>query len=299
MSNIYNWDVIAANNANADSAIDWAEGMSPANVNDSARVMMARVKEILIDLGGSITATGTANVLAVTSQSAFTTLANGRIVSFRAFATNTQATTLNVNAIGAKPVLKATSSGIVALTGNEIQNTGIYTVQYSTALNSGNGAWLLTNPTLAAVPAGFKGGYWGTNAPAGWLFCFGQAVSRTEYAELFAAIGTAAGAGDGSTTFNLPDYRGKVGAGRDNMGGNTAGLLTTTGGLDGKILGNIGGAQVIALSESQIPSHVHTGTTDTNGSHSLHQFPEGRYLRVRRGFLSAVERLCGRRCFDN
>lgn len=50
----------------------------------------------------------------------------------------------------------------------------------------------------------------GTTAPAGYLMCEGQQVSRTEYASLFAIIGTSHGQGDGSTTFHLPDYRGRV-----------------------------------------------------------------------------------------
>lgn len=58
------------------------------------------------------------------------------------------------------------------------------------------------------VPAGCELSYPGATAPTGWLFCRGQAVSRTTYADLFAAIGTAHGTGDGSTTFNVPDRRG-------------------------------------------------------------------------------------------
>lgn len=59
----------------------------------------------------------------------------------------------------------------------------------------------------ALVPAGVVAEYGGVNAPSGWLLCQGQAVSRTDYADLFAAIGTKYGEGDGSTTFNLPDAR--------------------------------------------------------------------------------------------
>jgi len=59
----------------------------------------------------------------------------------------------------------------------------------------------------ADAPIGSIQAYGGTTAPSGWLLCQGQAVSRTEYAELFAAIGTAFGTGDGSTTFNVPDFR--------------------------------------------------------------------------------------------
>ena len=58
-----------------------------------------------------------------------------------------------------------------------------------------------------ALPAGVIVPYGGASAPAGWLLCDGSAISRTTYAALFAAIGTAFGTGDGSTTFNLPDMR--------------------------------------------------------------------------------------------
>jgi microcystin-dependent protein len=58
------------------------------------------------------------------------------------------------------------------------------------------------------VPSGAVFDFAGTVAPVGYLFCDGSAVSRTLYASLFAAIGTAHGYGDNSTTFNLPDYRG-------------------------------------------------------------------------------------------
>ena len=84
--------------------------------------------------------------------------------------------------------------------------------------------------TLLGVPAGCVMPYAGATAPDGWLLCHGQAVSRTTYADLFGAIGTAYGPGDGSTTFNLPDLRGRVAAGRDDMGGTDAGRLA--GGVD-------------------------------------------------------------------
>lgn len=58
------------------------------------------------------------------------------------------------------------------------------------------------------IPAGTVMAYAGSTVPAGYLVCNGSAVSRTTYADLFAAIGTMYGSGDGSTTFNLPDYRG-------------------------------------------------------------------------------------------
>ena len=78
----------------------------------------------------------------------------------------------------------------------------------------------------AAIPAGVVLPYAGSSAPAGWLLCHGQNVSRTVYAALFAAIGTTYGIGDGTTTFGLPDVRGRVIAGEDDMGGTNAQRLT-------------------------------------------------------------------------
>lgn len=81
----------------------------------------------------------------------------------------------------------------------------------------------------SGIPAGTIAPYAGSTAPTGWLLAYGQAVSRTgNTAGLFAAIGTQYGAGDGSTTFNLPDLRGRVLAGKDDMGGTAAGRMTVT-----------------------------------------------------------------------
>lgn len=73
--------------------------------------------------------------------------------------------------------------------------------------------------------------YAGSTAPSGFLLCYGQAVSRTTFAQLFTVIGTSYGVGDGSTTFNVPDLRGVVTAGVGNMGGTPSAKLgvTTTG----------------------------------------------------------------------
>lgn len=110
----------------------------------------------------------------------------------------------------------------------------------------------------------------GANAPSGWILCAGQVLSRTTYAELFSAIGTTYGAGDGETTFNIPDCRGRVIAGRDDMGGTAANRLTAGGaGINGETLGATGGAQTHQLTNAQMPTHAH-GVTDPTHAHNVY-----------------------------
>lgn len=109
------------------------------------------------------------------------------------------------------------------------------------------------------TPTGMISPFAGSSEPTGWLLCYGQAVSRTTYADLFTLIGTTYGVGDGSTTFNLPDLRGRVLAGKDNMGGSAASRLTTAvSGVDGLTLGAAGGSQSHTLLTAEMPSHTHT-----------------------------------------
>jgi len=111
----------------------------------------------------------------------------------------------------------------------------------------------------AAFSAGMLMPYAGTSAPTGWLLAYGQAVSRTTYADLFSALGTTYGSGDGSSTFNLPDLRGRAIAGQDDMGGSSANRLTNqSGGLNGDTLGATGGSETHTLTTAQIPSHSHS-----------------------------------------
>lgn len=271
MPTIHDWSSSASSNANADSDITWAEGQDPGTVNDSARMMMKRVKDFVTDIGGGIATGGTANAITLTAGSAIAAYANGRVLAFIASNTNTGATTLSVNSIGAKAVMKATGSGAGALNGAEIQSGCIYSVQYNTSLNSGAGAWLLINPTVSGAEPGMIFDYAGSSAPTGYLLCYGQAVSRTTYAALFAILSTTYGVGDGSTTFNIPDLRGRVVAGKDDMGGSSANRLTDqTDGLNGDTLGDTGGAETHTLTEAQMPSHTHSfsATTSTDGAHT-------------------------------
>ena len=114
---------------------------------------------------------------------------------------------------------------------------------------SGNGSGL-----TGVVPAGVISMYGATTPPKGWLVCNGQAVSRTTYSALFAAIGTTYGSGNGSTTFNLPNLKGRVPVGHD------------TGQTEFSAIGKKGGSKTHSLSTSEIPSHRHTISGISNGS---------------------------------
>lgn len=109
---------------------------------------------------------------------------------------------------------------------------------------------------VASVPTGTVFPYAGTSAPTGYLLCFGQSLSTSTYADLFAVVGYTYG-GSGSN-FNLPDMRGRTVAGQDDMGGSSANRLTgQSGGVNGDTLGGTGGAETHTLTEAQMPAHNH------------------------------------------
>jgi microcystin-dependent protein len=113
------------------------------------------------------------------------------------------------------------------------------------------------------VPTGVLNPYAGATAPAGWLLCFGQAISRTVYSTLFTAISTTYGVGDGSTTFALPDMRGRAVAGQDDMGGTSADRVTTA---LADALGGVFGTETVAhthgVGGSPPPAGFQDGGTD-------------------------------------
>jgi microcystin-dependent protein len=259
----YLWSRTAANNATADSNVNWAEGMAPSAVNDSARAMMASLAGYRDDTAGAIATGGTSTAYTLTTYEVFDSLAHmdGQVVAFTPHATNGAGSpnvTLNVDGLGAKSI--QLSPGVEIPAGTLIQGS-----PYVALYNASNGVFYLHNffgnPYL--IPIGGSIDFWGSTAPnSSFVLPYGQAISRTTYATLFSLLGTTYGAGDGSTTFNIPDLRGRVVAGKDDMGGSAASRLSSTTITSGgaTTLGGTGGAETKALSTSNLPPYTPSGS---------------------------------------
>lgn len=266
----YQWSKTAASNASADPSVNWAEGMSPSSVNDSARAMMARLAEYRDDVSGALATTGTATAYAVTTNEGVSaTPVDGQIIAVTPNITNGSGVTLTADGGTAYPIDTAPSSAVPA--GAMIAGTP-YVLKFDSAAS----AWVLRSyfgsPTN--LPLGAVVPYAGSTAPNGnFALAYGQCISRTTYASLFAIVGTAYGSCDGSTTFGLPDLRGRVVVGLDNMGGTAAGRVTSAvSGLDGTVLGGTGGAQSMTIAQANLPAVglnatiPKTAIQDTNGA---------------------------------
>lgn len=117
------------------------------------------------------------------------------------------------------------------------------------------------------------------SAPTGWLICDGRAVSRETYSALHDLLRDAGGAGsyvygggDGATTFNVPDLRGRTIIGLDNMGGSSANRVTATA---ADSVGGTGGVELVTLTISQMPAHTHVQNPHTHVQNPHHHAPLG------------------------
>lgn len=158
-------------------------------------------------------------------------------------------------------VMKSDSKFVDATTTTKtmlLDLSGISTTTPRTlAAPDASGTIALNMPSAMIIPwAGVA-----TVAPTGWLMCDGSAVSRTTFVTLFAAVNTAYGAGDGSTTFNVPDMRGRVAAGMDILGASTSANRLNSA-IASTTLGASGGAQ------STSPNIVVSGSVLSSGDNA-------------------------------
>jgi microcystin-dependent protein len=218
-SALWQWSEVASSNGSADPQINFREGQPPSSINDSARAMMAALASYRDDISGLLTTTGTASAYSVSTNqnlcaSPSTVPQDGQQLALTLNLTNGAAPTLTADACSTYPIQSAPGAAVGAAT--LIQGSP-YTFRFSVA----NSAWMLRNfyGNPVNVPVGGTLLWWTETLPNGsWTWCNGQAISRTGFPQLFAMFGTAYGAGDGVSTFNLPDMREVVPMGLAGMG---------------------------------------------------------------------------------
>lgn len=172
--------------------------------------------------------------------------------------TNKEITASNLNAHVNDAVLKATAISARTAKATPVDaDTLLLHDSAASDLKKMTITALATAPALLAlsnpVPSGVIAPFAGASAPTGWLLCNGAAVSRATYSGLFSAIGTAWGYGDQSTTFNLPDLRGRFLRGVDGSTGRDPDAATRTACNTG---GNTGDA-VGSVQDGEVGPHTH------------------------------------------
>jgi len=206
--------------------------------------------------GGTITGSGTIGINASSTNTASYVVqrdASGNFAAGTITASLTGTASIATNIAGGSggSIPYQSSAGTTAMLSNGTSGQVLQS-------NGGSSApsWI----TPSSIPSGTVFPYAGSSSPSGYLICDGSAISRSTYASLFSAIGTTYGVGNGSTTFNIPDMRGRVAIGSGQGSG-----------LTNRISGTNYGSETHTLSLTEIPSHNHGGLTGDAGSH-YHNF---------------------------
>jgi len=175
----------------------------------------------------------------------------------------TDTPTAKLEVIGSFKATSAEIGGNLSSSGFFATNITALNILTLTAGTISDGASKNINIFESVVPSGAVLPFASNTVPNGWILCDGQAISRAGFSGLFSAIGTTYGAGDGITTFNVPDLRSRVPVGK------------LTGDSDFNALNDQGGEKTHTLTEQEMPSHTHdiqTNTSNFNGSFTLTGF---------------------------
>ena len=254
MTGLIHFSPDAASNDVAAPPILFVEGQPAKTVNNSMREVMAALAKWRDDNAGGLVATrGTGDVYGLATGQVLdgATIGLPHTLAFTVSAENQGPASLAPDGLSAAPIRRPDN---LEMGPRDLRPGIVYRVARIDSF------YLLTSPSFDDCG---KVDSFGTVAPpAGWLPCDGRAVSRSAYAALFSRIGAAFGAGDGSTTFNIPDASGRALFGVD--GGKNR--LTAAGGLIGT-LGAAGGTEAVTLTEAQLASHSHGGTAAAAGGH--------------------------------
>lgn len=286
---LWQWSHTATSNATSDPTMNWSEGIPPSIVNDNVRAMMARVAEYRDDVSGILATTGTPpNYSLVTFEVMQTpTPFSGQLLSFFVNATNVGSDTLACDGGTAFPIQSPAGTAIGA--GVLVAGTP-YTLLFTGT------AWVLRDfyGSPFVVPVGAMIDWTGGPAPnSNFVLPFGQAISRTTYSvynAILSALGYPYGSGDGSTTFNVIDMRGRSSAGLDNMGGSAAGrigsVVTDSGTIVGTTLGSAGGSSTHVQAAGEVGNHNHTASSSDGAGHSHSMSGYADYFGGSTGFVS-------------
>lgn len=236
VADVWSWSSAAASNSPSGSD---AIGTTADDILRSIQAAVRAAFEPLTSVAGTNTITA--------SMAGLAGYVNGLKVNFIPASSNTGATTININTLGAKNIFLNGA----ALAGYELRKNCPVQLHYDgTQFNIVSGAH-----GGDGIPIGTESNRYFATAPNGHLLCDGSAVSRTTYADLFAVLNTTWGAGDGSTTFNLPSMARRVSVGSGGTG--TATLANT--------VGSTGGEETHTLTTAEMPSHTHAGVISATG----------------------------------
>jgi len=230
---ISQWSTAPANNASGITGINWAEGMPPADVNNSARQQIAdvatwyRTDGEWIDRDDAVTFSSGTKVL-LTSQDVTSIYNVGRRVRTVSSTPGTLYGRITASSTsGADTLLTIDFDSTAVLSNEAISDISIGIIGNSTGTQSLDAA-NIARISEFGMPTGMVMQYTSTaSEPSGFKFCNGQGLDRTTFADLFAVVGTVFGS-TSTATFAVPDMRGRTSVCLDNLGGTSANVLTST-----------------------------------------------------------------------
>lgn len=278
---ISQWSTSAANNASGVTNINWAEGQAPSTVNNSARQEMADIANWYRNSAEWIDRNDTATYSSGTKVTFSGNLTGIYNIGRRIKTTSSTPGTLygvitGSSTSGANSVITIDWDSTSVLVNETISDVAIGIISNSTGTQSLD-AKNISRINQFGVPTGTILEYASTSAPTGFLYCNGTGYSRSTYSTLFGVVGTSFGSSS-TSTFKVPDRRGRVGFGIDNLGGTSANRITSTaadtlGGAVGAqaqtTVGSISGSvSGHALTVDEMPSHAHTVNNDQGGAGS-------------------------------
>lgn len=264
---IWQWSTAASSNATADPSINWAEGMAPSAVNDSARAMMAALAAWRNDISAVNSTAGTSTAYTLTtSEGVNTTPAAGQMLSFIAHVTNGASPTLQVDGGNTYPIwLNGSAVGAASL---------VIGTPYRISFSTSNSAWLLEggygNPYSIPL-GGLMPSTVSTPPNSNFIIPTGQCISTTTYAAYWVAMGSPASGGCAGGQFAVLDLQGRVLAALDGTGTRMTNAATGCGtafNTVGAVCAN--GNQSRTLAVADIPSHTHANSLNDPGhSHTV------------------------------